>query len=232
MRRRRLIAILLLPLVAAGCLGRGGHHATTVTTVPSTTTVADTMHLTVFAMRDGHLQSLDVGVPQTQATAAASLKALGIDAGVTISGGTAKVDFPDATPQQAAEIVYTLTQFPTVQRVDVGARTGLTRADIDPSYLPQISIESPGVSAIVPKTFHVKGTAQVFEATFVLELKISNRVAVKQTVTASEGAPSRGTFDVTLTSPASGPVELVAYEPSAENGRPLHTVRVPLTVAG
>jgi len=232
MHPRHVIAILLIPLLAAGCLGRGGHHTTTTTnaTTVGTTTAGEQMQLTVFAMRSGQLQALAVQVPKTEATAAASLKALGIDAGVTIADGTAKVDFPDATTQQAAEIVYTLTQYSTVQHVDVGARTGLTRADIDPSYLPQISVESPGVSASVPKTFHVTGTAQVFEATFVVELKIANRVAVKQTVTASEGAPNRGTFDVAITSPASGAAEIVAYEPSAENGQPLHTVRVPITV--
>jgi hypothetical protein len=188
------------------------------------------MELTVFAMRDGQLRAVVVEAPQTEATAAASLRALGIDAGVTIAAGTATVDFPDATQQQIAEIVYTLTQYASVQRVDVAAGKGLTRTDVDPSYLPQIFIESPGVSAKVAKTFHVTGTAQVFEATFVVELKISNRVAVKQTVTASEGAPNRGTFDMTLTAPAAGPAELVAFERSAENGAPLHTVTIPLTV--
>ncbi|HEV2592519.1 MAG TPA: Gmad2 immunoglobulin-like domain-containing protein [Gaiellaceae bacterium] len=234
MDRRKLIWILLFPLLAAGCLGHsGGQHATTATTVTPTTTATAAvkkMHLTVYAMRAGQLTAIDVQVPQTEATAAAALHALGIDAGVTIAGGTATVDFPDATQQQIAEIVYTLTQFPSVQRVDIAAGKGLTRTDVDATYLPQIFVESPGMSASVPKTFHVTGTAQVFEATFLVELRIANKVVVKQTVTASEGAPNRGTFDVTLTSPSTGPVDLVAYEPSAENGTPLHTVHVPITV--
>jgi hypothetical protein len=232
MHRRNLIWILLFPVLAAGCLGRGGGtQAPPVTTAAATTTTAaKQMDLTVFAMRSGQLRAIVVRVPQTEATAAASLHALGIDAGVTIAGGTATVDFPDATQQQIAEIVFTLTQFPSVQRVDVAAGKGLTREDVDASYLPQILIESPGVSAKVPKTFHVTGIAQVFEATFMIELRVSNRVVVKQSVTASDGAPARGTFDATLTSPATGPVEVVAYEPSAENGQPLHTVRIPITV--
>jgi hypothetical protein len=236
MRRLNLISILLVPLLAAGCLGHGGDHPTTpVTTVaPATSTStspSDQMHLTVFAMRDGKLRATDVQVAKTEATAAASLHALGIDADVTIADGTAKMDFPDATQQQIAEIVFTLTQFPSVKRVDVAAATGLTRDRVDTAYLPQILVESPGVSATVPKTFHVTGIAQVFEATFMLELRISDRVAVKQTVTAAAGAPAWGSFDVTLTSPATGPVELVAYEPSAQDGRPLHTVHIPITVA-
>lgn len=229
MRWGRLISILLVPVVATGCLGRGSHHAPPVTTV-ATTTVAQQMDLTVFRVVGGQLTAQNVRVPQTQATAAASLQALGIDAGVTISGGTATVDLPTATSEQIAEIVYTLTQYPSVQRVDVGGKTGLTRADVDQSLLPQISIESPPAGGAVAKTFHVRGTAQVFEATFVLELQIAGRTAVKETVTASTGAPQRGTFDVALTSPATGAAELVAFEPSAENGQPLHTVKVPITV--
>jgi hypothetical protein len=230
MRRVHLIGILLIPLLAAGCLGRGGHPATAVTTAGTTTTVArPPMHLTVFAMRGGRLQAVDVQAPPTQATAAVSLSALGIDAGVTISGGTATVDLPNATPQQIAEIVYTLTQYPTVQRVDVGGKTGITRADVD-QYLPQISIELPALNGLVLRTFHVKGTAQVFEATFVLELRIAGHIAVKKSVMASQGAPGRGTFDVAITSPSLGPAELVAYEASAQDGRPLHTVHVPVTV--
>jgi hypothetical protein len=229
MRRVHLIAILLVPLFAAGCLGQGGKVTTVVTTAPPTTTTAPKMHLTVFELSGGHLEARDVQAPQTEATAAASLRALGIDAGVTITGGTATVDLPNATSDQIAEIVYTLTQYATVQRVDVGGKTGVTRADVL-QYLPQISVESPAAGGIVPKTFHVRGTAQVFEATFVVELKISGRVAVKQSVTASQGAPGRGTFDVAITSPSLGPAELVAYEASAEDGRPLHTVHVPLTI--
>lgn len=187
------------------------------------------MHLTVFTAHDGVLVAKDVTVPQTEATAAASLRALGVPANVTIADGTATVDLPDATPEQVAEIVYTLTQYPSVQRVQVGGRTGLTRADVD-QYLPPISIESPATGATVAKTFHVTGTAMVFEATFVLQLRIASKIAVKETVTASAGAPSRGTFDVAMTAPASGPAEIVAYEPSAENGQPLHTVAVPITV--
>lgn len=187
------------------------------------------MRLTVFAMQHGALTAKEVAVPQTEATATASLRALGLPASVAIANGTAKVDLPEATPEQVAEVVYTLTQYSSVQRVDVGGKTGLTRSDVE-RYAPPISIESPPAGATVAKTFHVTGTAMVFEATFVLQLRIASKIAVKETVTASAGAPSRGTFDVTLTAPDSGPAEIVAYEPSAENGQPLHTVTVPITV--
>jgi hypothetical protein len=232
MRRGYLISILLVPIVASGCLGHTSHGTTTPpATTAATTTVAQRMTLTVFRVTGGSLAAQSVQLPQTQATAGASLKALGIAAGVTIADGTATVDLPDATAEQTAEIVYTLTQYPSVERVDVGGKTGLTRTDVEQSLVPPISIESPAAGATVQKTFHVSGTAMVFEATFVVELEIAGKVAVKETVTASAGAPSRGTFDVALTAPASGSAEVVAYEPSAEDGSPLHTVRVPITIA-
>ena len=50
--------------------------------------------------------------------------------------------------------------------------------------------------------------------------------------TATSGTGTRGTFDTRLTLPeASGNLTIVAFESSAEDGRPLHVVRVPVTVA-
>jgi hypothetical protein len=56
-------------------------------------------------------------------------------------------------------------------------------------------------------------------------------VLVTETVTASSGSGERGTFAATLDVTASpGPITLVAFEPSAEDGSPLHTVTIPLTL--
>ena len=86
-----------------------------------------------------------------------------------IADGTATVSLDGATPGQVASIVYTLTQFPSVQRVDVGTRTGLTRDDVS-AFAPPILVESPLAEPSVPPTFTVSGTASVFEATLVVEL--------------------------------------------------------------
>ena len=148
---------------------------------------------------------------------------------MTIAGGTARVQLSDATPDQVAEIVYTLTQFPSVSRVDVAGRAGLTRDDFA-AYLPIIFVETPASGSDVPMTFTVSGTATVFEATLVVELVRDGKVLDKQTVTASEGAPARGTFATTLHAPSAGPAVVTAFAPSAENGTPQHQVDVPVTV--
>ena len=56
-------------------------------------------------------------------------------------------------------------------------------------------IESPGAGATVPATFHVTGTASVFEGTLVIDLVAAGKTVLHQSVTASNGAPDRGTFD-------------------------------------
>jgi hypothetical protein len=187
------------------------------------------MALTVFRVENGALSAQVVHVPHTSAPASSALGALGLASPVTIAGGTATVDRPHATADEVAEIVYTLTQFPTVQRVDVAGRKGLTRDDLI-SYVPPIFVESPASGATVARTFHVTGSASVFEATLVVQLVVGGQVVEQQSVTASEGAPGRGTFDATLHSKTAGPARVVAYAPSAENGQPQHQIDVPVTI--
>ncbi len=188
------------------------------------------MTITVFHSDGVTVSPEAVQVPQTAAIAAASLKALGIDATVTISNGTATVDLSEPTPAQIQEIVYTLTQYPSVQRVVIGGKT-YTRADLDP-HLQPIFVETPAAHAHVAPSFHVSGSASVFEATFVVELVQGGKVVLKNTVTASEGAPNRGTFDTVLHAPSAGAATVVAFAPSAEDGSPQHEIDVPVTVNG
>jgi hypothetical protein len=184
--------------------------------------------VTVFRVKNGILRPETAEVRQSPAVAAAALRALGLASTVTISAGTASVDLPRARNDAVAEIVYTLTQFPSVDRVDVAGRAGLTRGDFA-AYVAPISVERPASGAHVPDTFHVSGTASVFEATLVVQLVRDGAVIAKQTVTASEGAPGRGTFDATFTA-RPGPVTVSAFAPSAADGSPQHQVDVPVTI--
>ncbi len=231
----RRIVIACCALAAAGC-GSGSpatappprHPATT--TAPGTTTAPSPMDLTVFRIEGGRIHAVTVHVPRTRAVAAAALGALGLTAPVTIADGTATVDLPRATEDQTAEIVYTLTQFTSVRRVDVGGRTGLTRADVA-AYEAPIVVESPADGATVPASFHVSGSASVFEATLVVRLVRDGAELAKQTVTASEGAPGRGTFDTTMHA-TPGPDDVQVFAPSAADGAPQHEVVLHVTVAG
>jgi immunoglobulin-like protein involved in spore germination len=221
----RSFLIAALAAALAGC-GSSAHDAQTTT---SRTATPRQMTLTIFEVVDGRLRARAVQVQETRAVAAAALGALEVEAPVTIDAGTATVGLDSATPEQQAEIVYTLTQFPTVQRVDVGGRKGLTRADVA-AFVPPILVEAPAAGAEVASTISVSGSASVFEATLVVELRQDGKVVKRQTVTASEGAPARGTFSTTLVAPNAGLATVAAYSPSAADGRPQHEQDVPVVV--
>jgi hypothetical protein len=158
-----------------------------------------------------------------------------------IVDGSAQValDQPEADEDEpsgqwaVAQIVYTLTQFPRVEGVVFeGTRVpgkGLTRADLE-DWTPAILVESPVVGDTVTSPIRVTGTANTFEANFHLRLEAGGKKLVQRFVTATSGSGQRGTFDATIAAPerVTGAVTLVAFEPSAEDGRPQHVVRIPL----
>lgn len=233
MKLLSLVCAVLL-LAATGCSLR--HTTRAVSTNGSTPPAATTnphmpvprMALTVYRVEHGKLAPSIVHVERTEAVAAATLEALGAGTVSSIDGGTASVDAPGASDEQTAEIVFTLTQFASVQRVDVNGRSGLTRDDFA-AYEPPILVEDPAAGAGVPASFPVSGTASVFEATLVVQLVRDGEILDKQTVTASAGAPARGTFSTTLHG-TPGDATIQAFTPSAADGSPQHEVDVPVTI--
>ncbi len=168
--------------------------------------------------------------------------------GLTISDGVATVDLSDsflrASPATAAaaEVVYTLTQFPTVSkgvviRVDgaplaasAGGGTARRRSDYE-SVTPPIFVESPAPGDVVTTPLRVSGTANVFEATFQARLlDAAGRGLAGRTITATSGSGTRGTFSFSLPFTGSATAgRLVVYDVSAEDGSALHTVSIPVT---
>ena len=173
-----------------------------------------------------------------------------------ISGGTADVDLSGefasgggslSMTSRVAQVVTTLTAFPSVRRVafridgrpvttvggeGVPVAPPRTRADIEDS-LPQILVETPLRGDRVGSPLHVSGSSNTFEATSVIEiLDASGRRLARETVTATSGNGERGTFEATISfdQPPSGQrLTLYSYASSAEDGRPLHEVRIPLS---
>ena len=113
-----------------------------------------------------------------------------------------------------AQVVYTLTQFPTVKSVvfEVEGQPVTTfsgqgvvlngpvgRADYN-DLLPAIFVDRPAYGAALGNPGRVTGSANVFEATFKIQLlDAAGHVIVDQQVMATCGAcPVRGTFDTTL----------------------------------
>jgi hypothetical protein len=96
---------------------------------------------------------------------------------------------------------------------------------------PQILVESR-LGDTVSSPIVLRGTANVFEATVSLEVRdAADEVILETFTTATSGTGTRGTFSTSLELPdTEGPVTIVAFEASAEDGRPLHVARVPVTL--
>ncbi len=117
--------------------------------------------------------------------------------GLTVKDGVATVDLSGdfasgggslSMQARVAQVVYTLTQYPTVKSVDfrvdgepltaLGGEglildAGQTRADWQ-EFEPNIFVERPGVGAVLSSPFLLEGTAMVFEGAFIAELEDSS----------------------------------------------------------
>jgi spore germination protein GerM len=175
--------------------------------------------------------------------------------GLTLADGVATVDlegtFDDGGGSasmlgRVAQIVATLTRYGTVERVAFrldGERVETIGGEgvvVDPpigrreieEQTPQVLVESPLPGDGVSSPIRLRGTANVFEATVSLEVRdAADEVILETFTTATSGSGTRGTFATELVLPdAEGPVTIVAFESSAEDGRPLHVFSVPVTL--
>jgi hypothetical protein len=151
---------------------------------------------------------------------------------LSIAGGVASVELskPLSTERAEAQLVYTLTQFPTVRRVDYGADAPVGRRAFE-QQTPAVLVESPLPGDSVESGFEVTGTANTFEATFNYELKdASGKVVSMNFVTATSGGGTRGTFRFTVPYELDEPQDgmLVVFELSAEDGSRTHESEIPL----
>ncbi|HEX2345259.1 MAG TPA: Gmad2 immunoglobulin-like domain-containing protein [Gaiellaceae bacterium] len=241
-------AAAALVLLVAGC---GGDDEGTTDT-GTTTAPAETTDLRVYWLRDGKVWPALREIGQTDALAQAALDELlagpteqeGADLQFTtaipedVEGVVASiedrvaavelsVDLPD---EPLAQVVYTLTQFVTVESVDIQGNT-LTRADFE-DLTPAILVESPLAFEDVTSPLRVTGTANTFEATFSYELTDTDGLIVDENfVTATSGTGTRGTFDFTTepyTVPFDGVGALIVFEHSAKDGSRINLVEIPL----
>jgi len=238
----------LSPIVLALALAACGGGGTTSTTVPDTTGNTRTT-VRVYFLRDTKVWPVARQVPRGPVAAVAfsellrgpraAERQLGLDTEVhlparaavpAIRDGVAIVSVREflSTPAQA-QIVYTLTQFPTVKAVELnGAR--LTRADFE-DFTPAILVESPLAFEGVKSPLRVTGTANTFEATFEYELADPDgQILADHFVTATSGSGTRGTFDLTIdyATDREGLGALIVFERSAKDGSRIHLVEIPL----
>jgi hypothetical protein len=149
---------------------------------------------------------------------------------LTVKNGVAS--FTTASPlarSALAQVVYTLTQFPTVKAVETGGKR-YTRADFE-AETPQILVESPLPFETVTSPLKATGTANTFEATFEYDLfDPEARILKHNFVTATSGSGVRGTFEFTVPFEVdtAGLGKLVVYERSAANGQRINLVQIPI----
>jgi germination protein M len=176
--------------------------------------------------------------------------------GLTISGGTATVDLSGrfgsgggsaSMRMRVAQVVWTLTQFPSTERVvfrmdgkpvEALGGEGLILSepqtrDAWEDLAPPVLIDSPGVTDRVTSPIRVRGTANVFEAVFILKLLDSHgRPMASKTIHATAGTGTRGTFSATFVYDTSTerPAAVAAYVTSAKDGMVKNVALVPITL--
>jgi hypothetical protein len=182
--------------------------------------------------------------------------------GIEISGDLATVDlsaeFASLSPADAADggvfslrgrlaqVVYTLTQFTTVDRVsfklegkpvreftseEVVLDKPVTRATYRDHYLPLIFVDRPAWGAALLNPGRVTGLANVFEAQFRIALLDRNgKILVDRPVLATAGTGMWGGFDVTLAYDVSAAEwgSLRVWDISESSGRPVAVREYPI----
>lgn len=176
--------------------------------------------------------------------------------GLTIDGGTARVDLTDryqsgggslSMNMRLAQVVFTLTQFPTVRNVaflldgepvETFSGEGLVldqplgRADFE-DLAPPIIVDEPSSGRRISSPVSIAGTANVFEATVSIRILDSNGKQLARTfTTATCGTGCRGDYakKVSFSVDEAQPGIVEVFEESAEDGRPTNVVRVPVTL--
>jgi germination protein M len=179
--------------------------------------------------------------------------------GLSIDKGIARVDLTSefesgggsaSMTMRLAQVVYTLTQFPSVkgvrfaldgETIDVLGGEGvvidhpLTRKDYA-ELQPAIVVESPAIGDTVRNPVTVSGTANVFEANVtVLILDASGKEIARTFTTATCGTGCRGTFSVTVPYKVANGKEhgtiVVQDDDAAGTGEPPHRVEIPVQLS-
>jgi germination protein M len=176
---------------------------------------------------------------------------------VKISGTTAIVDFDSeyesgggtaSVSIRLEQVIYTATQFPTVKdvkflidgkTVKIFSGEGFeldgpqTRADATYAT-PAIFVDTPAWKATVTNGMTARGTADVFEAVFRLQLRDSaGTLIVDKLVQATSGTGTRGTWSQKLnwSSAQAGVGELKVFAKSAKDGKTIEVVKVPVVIS-
>lgn len=176
---------------------------------------------------------------------------------ISISGGIATVDLSHefvsgggtlSMTARLAQVVFTLTQFSTVDgvrfRVDgvpttVFGGEGIiiddpaTRADFE-DLMPSILLEGPAYGGRIANPARFTGTANVFEAVFwVTIVDGDGLILAEHRVQATSGTGTRGTFDVTIPydTPTDGRGAVITWYHSPKDGTRVDIREYPVRIS-
>jgi hypothetical protein len=176
--------------------------------------------------------------------------------GLLISDGDATVDLSSnfgsgggstSMRMRIGQVVYTLTEFPTVKRVffkldgepveaiggeGVFVGNGVARRDFE-DLRPIISVETPAPGKMVSSPITIAGEANAFEATVSIQiLGETGKIIKEDFTTATCGTGCWGTYetDVKYEVDHTQPGTIVVFESSAEDGSMLFPVEIPVTL--
>lgn len=172
--------------------------------------------------------------------------------GITISNGTADVDLSAAYASgggtlsmtaRLAQVVYTVTQYATVQRVTFrldGTRVTafggegivldrpVTRARFT-ELLPPIFVDTPARGATVRSPVRVSGVADVFEGQFIVEVRTAaGHVLARGRGHAAMGMHAPFRVDLVFGETHTHAGSVVAYDRSPKDGSVIDLVTVPV----
>ncbi len=225
---------------------RGEHLSVGVREVPATVTVADAaMEALLGGPTD---EEAEVGLA-TEIPAGTRL--LGVD----IADGVATVDLSGdfeagggslSMQLRVAQVVFTLTQFETVDEVAfmldgagveaIGGEGIMVAPPVDrlsfaDNTAPPILIESPAPWQEISSPLRVTGMSNTFEANLLYEIiDPSGQVVEEGFSTATSGSGTWGTFDFTVPYEIEyeGVGVLIVFEESAEDGSRINLVEIPV----
>jgi len=225
---------------------RQGKLFATERTVPATTSVGGAA---VGGLLSGPSAAEHTAAVRSQIPAGTTLLGLRISAGTAVADLSSSFESaasPATMPLRIAQMVYTLTQFPTVSGVrfeidgqgvtvlgGIPVQSPQTRPMYS-GYLPAITVQSPVIGQGVTNPVTVSGTADVFEA--VVSVRIldpAGQEIARTFTTASCGTGCRGNYSVTISYPAARtePGTIEVFESSAKNGLPVNVQPIPVTLA-
>jgi germination protein M len=253
--------------------------ASTVPATSVATTGAGATSVRIYLVRSGGVAPVRRSIAPTAATATAALGQLiagpnpaEVAAGyssnvpiatavtsISIAGGTAVVDLGAASfgagggslsqMSRVAQVVFTLTQFPSVERVRIlldgkaGQPLGGEGLLLDHDFsrreyyeatdlMPRILVESPLPNDTVGGALRITGLAEVFEATFNIQLIDAAGVTVYDKPAMTSEGQTMAPFDVTVTATPTraGLATLRVFDYSAKDGSVQHLVEIPIVV--